>query len=219
MIEILIISFIVGLSGALTPGPVLTFTIYKSLKENKGYLSGFFIVFGHAVLEFNLLIILLGGASLLFKNLIFLIILGIVGGSCLIVFGFFTIRDVIDKHYIVEFNLNNQDVEKFKGNSFFGGIFYSITNPYWEFWWATAGIKIMYDLNVSLNQPFGFLLFFFGHELADFVWYVPISIFIYLGGKALNPKIYKYVLISCGIFMILFGLYLSFNIIFFPPNI
>ncbi|MFW9939819.1 MAG: LysE family transporter [Candidatus Thorarchaeota archaeon] len=219
MIEIFLISFVVGISGAVTPGPVLTFTIYKSLKEEKGYLAGFFIILGHLVLELALLIILLLGASLLFQNLIFLIILGIVGGSCLITFGVLTIKDVHNRRYELDFDFENQEMTNFKGNSFVGGIFYSITNPYWEFWWATAGIKIMYDLNVSLIRPFGFLLFFFGHELADFVWYVPISIGIFLGGKSLNPTIYKYVLITCGAFMIIFGLYLSFNIILFPPNV
>jgi threonine/homoserine/homoserine lactone efflux protein len=219
MIEIFLISFVVGISGAVTPGPVLTFTIYKSLKDEKGYLAGFFIILGHLVLELALLIILLLGASLLFQNLIFLIILGIVGGSCLVTFGVLTIRDVHNKRYELELDFDNQEMKNFRGNSFVGGIFYSITNPYWEFWWATAGIKIMYDLNVSLTRPFGFLLFFFGHELADFVWYVPISIAIFLGGKSLNPKIYKYVLLTCGVFMIVFGLYLSFNILLFPPSL
>lgn len=219
MIEIFLISFVVGISGALTPGPVLTFTIYKSLKEKKGYLSGLFIVLGHATLEFGLLVVLLLGATLLFQNIVFLIILGIVGGSCLIFFGSLTVKDVVNRRYEVEFSLNEQNMNKFKGNSYFGGIFYSVTNPFWEFWWATAGIKIMYDLKVSLNQPFGFFLFYTGHELADFVWYVPISIFIFLGGKKLNPNVYKYVLITCGVFMIIFGIYLSFNILLFPPSI
>ncbi|MFX1292955.1 MAG: LysE family transporter [Promethearchaeota archaeon] len=219
MIEIFLISFVVGISGAVTPGPVLTFTIYKSIKEKKGYLAGFFIVLGHLVLELALLITLLIGASLLFQNLIFLIILGIVGGSCLITFGILTIRDVYNRCYEIKIDLDNQDVNNFRGNSFIGGIFYSVTNPYWEFWWATAGIKIMYDLNVSLSQPLGFLLFFLGHELSDFVWYVPISIGLFLGGKALNPNIYKYVLITCGAFMIIFGIYLSFNTVLFPPSV
>jgi threonine/homoserine/homoserine lactone efflux protein len=216
MITIFLLSFTVGLSGALLPGPVLTFTIYKSLKEKKGYLSGFFIVLGHALLELTLLIALLLGASLLFQNLLFLVILGLIGGSCLIVFGIITIKDVYNQQYEIDFSLDEQNVSKFKGNSFFGGIFYSITNPGWEFWWATSGIALMYDLNVSFSQPIGFLLFFSGHILADFVWYVPLSIFIFSGGNALNPKVYKYVLITCGVFMICFGIYLAVKLILFP---
>jgi len=219
MIEILTISFLVALTGALSPGPVLTFTIYKSLESKKGYLAGPLIILGHAGLEFSLIIILLLGASLLFQNLIFLIILGIVGGSCLITFGALTIRNVYKKQYMVNFEIDNQNMKNFKGNSFLGGIFYSITNPYWTFWWSTVALKIMMDFNISFQQPIGILLFFIGHELGDFVWYVPISLFVYFGGKSLNPKIYKYVLISSGAFMIIFGFYLTLNIFIFPPMI
>ena len=151
MIEIFTVSFIVALTGALFPGPVLTFTIYKSLKSKNPF-TGLLIVAGHALLEFSLIIILLFGATLLFQNIIFLIILGIIGGSCLITFGILTIRNVYKKQYMVKIDLENQDVKSFKGNSFLGGIFYSITNPYWEFWWATAGITIMIELNISFNS-------------------------------------------------------------------
>ncbi|MFX1328573.1 MAG: LysE family transporter [Promethearchaeota archaeon] len=218
MIEIFLISFIVALTGALSPGPVLTFTIYKSFKSKNPY-SGLFIVMGHALLEFLLILLLLLGASFFFQNSIFLISIGIIGSICLMIFGFFTIRDVYKKQYEVNFNLENENMKGFKGNSFLGGIFYSITNPYWEFWWAVTGLTIMIRLNVSFRNPLGLLLFFLGHELGDFVWYVPISLFIYMGGKTLNPKIYKYVLIGCGGFMIIFGIYLILNLIMLPPSL
>ena len=218
MIEIFTISFIVALTGALSPGPVLTFTIYKSFKSKNPF-TGIFIVMGHAVLEFSLLILLLFGASFLFQNLIFLIMIGIIGGICLILFGLLTIREVYKKQYEIKFDIEEENMKGFKGNSFLGGIFYSITNPYWEFWWAVTGLTLMINLKVSFQNPLGFLLFFLGHELGDFVWYVPISIFIYFGGKSLNPKVYKYVLLVCGAFMIVFGIYLITNVIFFPPNI
>ncbi|MFW9773546.1 MAG: LysE family transporter [Candidatus Thorarchaeota archaeon] len=219
MIEIFLLSFGVGLSGALSPGPVLTFTISNSIKGKKGYLAGLYIVTGHLVLELVLLIFLLLGAFLLFQNTIFLIILGYVGGSCLIVFGFFTMRDVYRKQSEKAFNMVDQDATSIKSSSFIGGIFYSITNPYWVLWWVTAGLELMYQLNVSLIRPFRFLLFFFGHELADFVWYVPISIFIYQGGKVLNQKFYKYLLILCGVFMISIGIYLILKVIIIPPHV
>ncbi|TKJ19769.1 MAG: lysine transporter LysE [Promethearchaeota archaeon Loki_b32] len=219
MIEILTISFLVALTGALSPGPVLTFTIYKSLESKKGYLAGLLIILGHAVLEFNLIIILLLGASLLFQNLIFLIIMGIVGGGCLITFGSLTIKNVIKKQYMVNFDIDNQNMKNFKGNSFLGGIFYSITNPYWTFWWAVIGLGMMINFNIGFHNPLGILLFFLGHELGDFVWYVPISLFVFFGGRSLNQKIYKYVLIGSGAFMIIFGVYLTLNILIFPPII
>ena len=67
MIEILTISFLVALTGALSPGPVLTFTIYKFLKSKLGYLAGFLITLGHALLEFTLIIIYYLGLPYYFK--------------------------------------------------------------------------------------------------------------------------------------------------------
>jgi threonine/homoserine/homoserine lactone efflux protein len=218
MIEIFTISFIVALTGALSPGPVLTFTIYKSFKSKNPF-TGIFIVLGHALLEFSLIILLLLGISFFFQNVIFLISIGIIGGACLITFGILTVKDVWNKNYEVKFNLDDENMKGFKGNSFLGGMFYSITNPYWTFWWAITGVTLMITLDVSFENPLGLLLFFLGHELGDFVWYVPISFFVYFGGKSLNPKVYKYVLIVCGGFMIGFGIYLMINILFFPPSL
>jgi threonine/homoserine/homoserine lactone efflux protein len=218
MIEIFLISFVVALTGALSPGPVLTFTIYKSIKSKSPF-SGLLIVSGHAILEFSLIVLLLLGASFFFQNLIFLISIGIIGSICLISFGILTMKDVLNKQYEIKFNLDEENMKGFKGNSFLGGIFYSITNPYWEFWWAVTGLTLMINLNVTFQNPLGLLLFFLGHELGDFVWYVPISFFVYFGGKSLNPKVYKYVLIVCGGFMIGFGIYLMLNVIIFPPSL
>jgi threonine/homoserine/homoserine lactone efflux protein len=216
MIEIFVISFVVALTGALSPGPVLTFTIYKTFKSKNPF-TGFFIVLGHAVLELSLILLLLLGASFLIQNYIFLILIGIIGGTCLITFGTLTIREVFKKHYEIKFKIEEENISVFKGNSFLGGIFYSITNPYWLFWWSAMGVALMFNLNITFQNPFGIVLFFLGHELGDFIWYIPISLFVYLGGKSLNAKVYKYVLIICGGFMIIFGLYLIFNIILFPP--
>jgi len=218
MIEIFTISFIVALTGALSPGPVLTFTIYKSLKSKTPFV-GIIIVLGHALLEFSLIILLLLGASLFFQNLIFLITIGIVGSICLMTFGFFTIKEVFKKQYKVKFNINEQNMKSFKGNSFIGGILVSLSNPFWIFWWAVIGLGMMINFNIGFHNPLGILLFYVGHILGDIVWYFPISVFVYFGGKSLNPKVYKYVLIVCGAFMIIFGIYLIFNVIFFPPSV
>lgn len=219
MLNILLYSFLVALTGALTPGPLLTFTIYKSLQQKRGYLAGIFIILGHALIELILILVLLAGASLLFQNIIFLTLIGIIGGIFLLIFGFLVIRNTIKSDPSVDFNLKDNNLKGYKGNSFIGGIIVSLSNPYWTFWWAVVGLGFLVNFNITFATPIALLLFFIGHELGDIVWYLPISTFVYLGGKTLNPKIYKYVLISCGAFMIIFGLFLSFNIILFPPSV
>ena len=54
---------------------------------------------------------------------IFLIILGVGGGFCLILFGILSIRDVYKKQYELDFDISENDLKDFKGNSFIGGIF------------------------------------------------------------------------------------------------
>jgi len=218
MFEILIISFLVALTGALSPGPLLTFTIYKSLQQERGYLAGVYIILGHACIEFALIIALLAGASLFFQNIIFLTIIGIVGGCFLVIFGILVIKDAIKTNLDASLIFKEENVKGFKGNSFLGGIIVSLSNPFWEFWWAVIGLGLMISFNISFKNPLGILFFFIGHELGDIVWYLPVSTFVYFGSKSLNPKIYKYVLIICGAFMVIFGLYLAINIVLQPPN-
>ncbi|MFX1238743.1 MAG: LysE family transporter [Promethearchaeota archaeon] len=219
MLDIFIFSFLVALTGALSPGPVLTFTIYKALQEKKGYLSGLFICLGHASLEFGLIILLLLGAQVFFQNAIVLLVIGIVGGVLLVILGSVTIKGVYSKSYDINFIDTPDNVKSFQGNSFLGGIVVSLSNPFWTFWWAVIGLGFMINFNISFANPIGLLLFYLGHELGDLAWYWPISIFTYLGGKSLNSQIYKWVLIACGGFMIFFGAYMMINIVFFPPSV
>jgi threonine/homoserine/homoserine lactone efflux protein len=219
MLNIFVFSFLVALTGALTPGPLLTFTVYKSLKQKRGYLAGLFIILGHATIELVLIFALLGGVSLLFQNIIFLTLVGIIGGSLLIIYGILTARDTIRTDFNTDVNMNEPELKGFRGNSFVGGIIVSLSNPYWTFWWAVIGLGFMVNFNISFSNPLALLIFFVGHELGDIVWYLPVSTFVYLGGRSLNPKIYKYVLLICAGFMVVFGIYMIFNILFFPPNI
>ncbi|MFX1573144.1 MAG: LysE family transporter [Promethearchaeota archaeon] len=217
MIQIFFISFIVALTGALSPGPLLTFTIYKSIRQKRGYLAGIFIVLGHATIEFFLIMALLAGATLFFQNILFLSIIGVIGSFFLVIFGFLVIKNVFNTDFNLDFNLEDNSFKGYKGNSFLGGIIVSLSNPYWEFWWAVIGLSLMISFNISFKNPIGILLFFIGHELGDIIWYLPISMFVYFGGKRINPKIYKYMLIACGVFMIIFGIYLMISIIIVPP--
>ena len=135
----------------------------------------------------------------------------------MIIFGLLVVRDTIKADANVDFNLKDGNLKGYKGNSFVGGIIVSLSNPYWTFWWAVIGLGFLGTFNITFATPIELLLFFIGHELGDIIWYLPISIFVYLGGKSLNPKIYKYVLIVCAGFMIIFGIYLILNIFISPP--
>jgi threonine/homoserine/homoserine lactone efflux protein len=77
-----IYSFILGLSGAMMPGPVLAVTITETLK--RGFMAAVFIVCGHSLLELVTVILLSFGVGTVLNNTIAAGIIGIIGGGVLL---------------------------------------------------------------------------------------------------------------------------------------
>lgn len=75
-------SFILGLSGAMMPGPVLAVTITETLK--RGFMAAVFIVLGHSFLELITVILLALGVGVVLNNNIVAGIIGVVGGGILL---------------------------------------------------------------------------------------------------------------------------------------
>ena len=219
-----------GLTGALQPGPLQTFTVISTIKNKtkKAWLTGAVVVLGHAILEISLVLALLLGLSTLLSNIVLIKIVGTIGGALLIYFGLSTFQQMkkgIDLDFekmSLESNdpnsINKRFNEEHKKFSFYkmhpitGGILISLSNPYWMMWWVFVGLGVMINYSISLANPLGVVAFFFGHISADFVWYLFISILISLGSKSLNIKIYGFVMLICGIFMVGFGIYLIISI-------
>jgi len=217
-------SFLVALTGAMAPGPLLTYTIIKSVQSGKrGYLMGLWIITGHAILEMVIIIFLLFGFSFILQNIIVVRTIGVAGGALLIYFGLSIIgnvhKDNIPTYFLNSFNKSDHEPQKQthsstktnKGldNPIVGGILVSMSNPYWWIWWATIGFAFMIQFDISFRQWPKLLAFFIGHEAGDLAWYLFVSILSFFGLRYLNKKIYYGILVCCGIFMILFGIYMG----------
>ncbi len=211
------LAFLVALSGAMTPGPLLTYTVYKSIEANsfkKACLVGFYVCLGHAILEFILIIILLGGMGPFISLPQIIIIIGLLGGGLLIFLGGSLLRDLkrnrIDFSFLeISDDLKDVSQKKFSKHPVLGGILISMSNPYWWFWWAVIGLNFMTQFSVSFGNPSELWGFFLGHEMGDFVWYFTIAAGLGLTHKFMTRRIYTGILIACSIFMIGFGIYLG----------
>ncbi|MBW2051460.1 MAG: LysE family transporter [Deltaproteobacteria bacterium] len=213
-------SFLVALTGAMAPGPLLTYTIIRSAQTAKrGYLTGLWVIAGHALLEILIIILLLLGFSFVVKNILFVRVIGVLGGLILAYFGFSIIRDIYRGKISTSFlnasqdQNNNQDSFKKTGlkNPVLGGFFVSMSNPYWWVWWATIGFAFMLQFDISLRQWPKLISFFLGHEAGDLAWYLLVSILTFFGLRHLNKKTYYAILTACAVFMILFGVYLGIS--------
>ncbi|HEY9246880.1 MAG TPA: LysE family transporter [Candidatus Methanoperedens sp.] len=194
ILEMLIIGFTVGLTGAIPPGPMLFATIESSLKI--GWTAGPKLVLGHAVLEFAICIfIILGLITIIDDNMIKAISLA--GGVSLCIFG-----------GLILINRNKAQMKTAGDTSFSGpaiaGIVTSASNPYFWIWWFSAGSGLIME---GLKTGFTAAGFFItGHLLADVGWYMLVSISVSRGRMLLSPGNYRHILTACGLFLIVFGL-------------
>jgi threonine/homoserine/homoserine lactone efflux protein len=108
LILIFTFSLVVALSGAIVPGPLLTYTIVKTLDtRHRGFLVGVWVIGGHALLESVLIVGILLGFSTFLKNSFVIKIIGILGGSFLLYMGLSIIVDIIKKR--VKFALGEKE--------------------------------------------------------------------------------------------------------------
>ncbi len=213
-------SFLVALTGAMAPGPLLTYTIIKSVNSgNRGYLTGFWVILGHGILEMIIIVFLLMGFSFVLKDIMVVRFIGITGGLILVWFGVSIIIDILNGKISTEFLKSSGNTEtdsvQYNARGFenpvLGGILVSMSNPYWWVWWATIGFAFMIQFDVSLKKWPELIAFFLGHEAGDLLWYVIVSFLAFFGIRHLNRKTYYGILAMCGIFMILFGVYLGIS--------
>lgn len=195
-------AFVVGLSGAMMPGPMLTVTISEVSK--RGFWAGPRIVFGHAVTEAVLVVSLVMGLSRFIQQPAVTGTIGLLGGVMLAWMGWGICRDALRLQ--VHFR---PDEGAAAGQGRFGpelaGIITSVSNPFWSLWWATVGAG--YVMIAMVKGLVGVAVFFAGHILADLAWFSLVSFGIYRGRSMISNSVYQTILVVCGIFLIGLGGY------------
>jgi threonine/homoserine/homoserine lactone efflux protein len=193
-------SFVVALSGALMPGPVLALTI--SGVAQRGFRAAPLIIAGHALLEMALVIALVFGLSRFIDSDFIASIIGIVGGLVLIGIGAMA---VIKGRKSVN-PLSSPPTYATRDHMLVvSGVVTSISNPYWFLWWATIGITyLLWSLKLGAA---GVVTFFAGHTLGDFSWYALVALVLTKGMRFISNSVYRWMLIVCGVALVGLGIY------------
>ncbi|HUT85931.1 MAG TPA: LysE family transporter [Elusimicrobiales bacterium] len=187
--------FVISLSGAMMPGPVLAVLISKS---HKNKYAGTLVTLGHILVELPLILLIWFGFGYFFKfNLIKILVSGI-GGILIIKMGvdIFKARN----------NFNIPDIDKSQSNKgiIFGGLIGSL-NPYFFIWWATLGSALIFK---SLSFGIlGLVLFTAVHFGVDLLWYQGVNLLVFKSHRFWGEKTHKTVFMICSAVLILFGLY------------
>jgi len=218
LLAIFTTAFVVGFSGAMMPGPLLTVTIGESAR--RGFIAGPLLMLGHGILEIALILALAGGLSVFLTQAGVSCAIAIAGGAFLVYMGYGMVMDA--RKGKVSMNMPQPEMkgtgpegeepgvkkilaEGRRMHPVVAGVLVSVSNPYWTIWWATVGLGY---ITLSLHNGFtGLVSFFTGHVLADFTWYSLVAAAVAGGRKFLSDSIYKSILIICGIFLVGLGGY------------
>ena len=195
-------SFVVALSGALMPGPLLAVNIMES--SRRGFWAGPLVVVGHGVVELALIAAVLGGLADLLKKDVVVAIVGLPGGLFLLWMAFNMIRTA-PQQSLPQYTGTDERSNTSIVRPILSGAGASLSNPYWWIWWATAGLTYL-----VWSQELGTLtlgLFFIGHILADLLWYSGISGIVATGRKWITNRAYHIVLLVCGTCLIGLAIY------------
>jgi threonine/homoserine/homoserine lactone efflux protein len=198
ILTLLSVGFVLGLTGAMAPGPLLTLTITESAR--RGGIVGPLLVLGHGILELAVLVLIVFGlGSFLHHQTVFAVI-SFVGGGILVYMGIDTIRGL--RHYAL---ISEVRPERRQLHPVLAGIVISASNPYWFIWWLTIGTGyVIFAKQLGIH---GIAAFFTGHIAADLAWYTFVSYGMHLGGRYLKTRVVKAILFACSLFLVFFGLF------------
>lgn len=192
--QMVFLGFVIGLTGALAPGPTLVATINASITGD--WTAGLKVSLGHVIVELFLVILILLGLATI--ALPYTSVIAGIGGISLVVFGVMTIAGSRRA------TMRNSPVQSV-ANPYIAGLVTSAANPYFWIWWLSLGsAMIIAGLQGGLVLVGAFML---GHWTADTVWYTIVSTGISKGRTIFSDTVYQNIMLVCGIFLILFGVY------------
>ncbi|MFX0103405.1 MAG: LysE family transporter [Candidatus Hodarchaeota archaeon] len=224
-------SLLIGLSGAMMPGPVLAMTVQETVKYPKknAWMVGFIVPTGHSILEIGLLFTIWLGASIIFSIPIVLLLIGVIGGSALILFGLIGLKSTNKaneemKKVFDNIELGKSEPKEYKNKymkalsegfekhpllrPFLMGFILSATSAGWWAWWASIGMTAISiaSMDIQIFQSFTvFIIFYLGHISSDYLWYMFIGGVVWASKRKINFKVFKVILIATNLFMIGMG--------------
>jgi len=203
LFQMVLLGFVIGLTGALAPGPTLVATINASIAGD--WTTGMKVSLGHAIVELFLVILILLGLATV--ALPYTTVIAGIGGIALVVFGILTIKGSRKA------TMRTSEVQTI-ANPYMAGLVTSAANPYFWIWWLSIGsAMVIAGLEGGLALAGAFMV---GHWTADIAWYTFVSTGVSKGKTLFSDTVYQKIMGLCGIFLIIFGVYYLSRLVLSP---
>lgn len=201
LLAIFVFSFLLGAGAVVTPGPVSTAIVSQAPRQ--GWKTGPLVAVGHALMEFLIVVLIVLGlaAGLAHPNIQRFI--AVAGGGLLVWMGLMMLRAVLRG----EMHLPGADDRQnpLSSRQLVGlGMLATASNPFWYAWWVTVAASYLVQAQ-AMNMP-GVAAFYLGHVSADLAWDTTLSSVVGGGRRWMNDKVYRAIIVLCGVFFIYLGL-------------
>ncbi|MDP2870997.1 MAG: LysE family transporter [Bacillota bacterium] len=204
-IRVFATAFVVGFSGALSPGPLTVATIHEAARI--GWVAGPLATLTHGLLELLMVAALGLGLSRVLRRGAVAGTIALAGGLVLVWMGWTMIAGA-PAAVLPGLGCGPEEGSSYAlGGPLLAGILATLGNPYWFLWWATVGAS---QLAWSRERtPGGPLTFWAGHVMADLVWLAALAAAVATGRRLLTDAIYRGLLYLLGAAMVLLGVYFA----------
>lgn len=198
--RIMLLSFTVGLSGALMPGP-LTIGVLDHAARG-GWHQGLGAGLGHVALELVMVVALLAGLGRLMAGRRAQGSLALAGGLVLLFMAWGMLSTGPSAQLPgVHAGQGEADISRVP---LVTGVLATLANPYWFIWWATVGAA---QLAWARGYQGGIWAFWAGHAAADLLWLTLLSLALVTGLRFLPGGGYGLLLMLMGGAMAALGVY------------
>jgi threonine/homoserine/homoserine lactone efflux protein len=189
LLEIGSSGFVVALSGALMPGPVLAVTLVGA--RERGFWFGPLVVLGHALVELPIVLLIAWGLGAVLQRAWIVTGIAGVGSAAMALMGVGMLAQV---------RRAGDPQAEGGGIARLGavpsGAVTSLLNPYWYVWWVVIGAAM-----IARSLTLGWLglgVFFLGHISGDLGWYAVVAFGVSRGRRYLQGRLYKALLVVCA---------------------
>jgi len=206
VLSLIVTVVVVTASGALAPGPLFFAAVAHGAKS--GARGGLLFSVGHSIVEFSLVMVLALGLHSLAADKTVKIVIGLVGGAALLVFGVLQIRE----HLASKFNQPGRGWIPSKHPLLVGSLFTGL-NPYFLIWWLTIGAKLIFD-SLAFAYLAGVLLMYVAHVWMDYAWLTAVAYLSKKGTNIVGSKGYRLIMIVFALVLIYLGSMAIFKSLF-----
>jgi len=197
-------------SGALAPGPLFFTNITHATKS--GAKGGLAFSVGHTIFEVSLVLVL----AVTLQTVIELqptikLVVGIVGGTALLIFAFMQIRSALERKAEGEAKSGVSSRSPLLLGTLFTGL-----NPYFILWWFTVGITLII---LALEWGFlGVLIMYISHVWMDYAWLIGTAYLAKRGTNLAGRKGYRLIMIIFSLILVYFGARFIYESLFLPQS-